>query len=359
MFIKIRLGLYKRENNMALSPKTVKIRQQIINEVRSGNISPVADIMALFDLTRPAVMRHINALIEQHKLQATGSTKDRVYTLGTFREQVFSFVIEKGKSSEHSIFRNHFGWVLEEDLPDNIVDIVFHGFTEMVNNVIDHSEGIVCKIKVSRDSETISIFIFDDGEGIFKRVTRLCDLIDEHQAIIELKKGKLTTDPDNHSGQGIFFTSRMFDDFVIESRGLRFEGHNKDYDLLSDISDNGCGTRLGMRVKLDSKRTCQEVFSKYSGDGENDYPFNKTVIPVELAQFGNQRLVSRSQAKTLLARIESFETVIFDFTNVDSIGQAFADEIFRVKARSVPNIAFHICNANEMVMNMINRAKND
>lgn len=108
------------------------------------------------------------------------------------------------------------------------------------------------------------------------------------------------------------------------------------------------------------------MFTKENGDMtqviiENDEnpSSNKIIIPVKLAQFSNQRLISRSQAKTLLTGVESFETVIFDFEGVDFIGQAFADEIFRVKARTVPNIAFRIRNANEMVMNMINRAKND
>ena len=30
------------------------------------------------------------------------------------------------------------------------------------------------------------------------------------------KSGKLTTDPDNHTGEGIFFTSRVFDEFEID-----------------------------------------------------------------------------------------------------------------------------------------------
>jgi len=53
-------------------------------------------------------------------------------------------------------------------------------------------------------------------------------------------------------------------------------------------------------------------------------------VPVKLAQYGNDKLVSRSQAKRLLARVELFKVVMLDFTNVPTIGQAFADEIFRV-----------------------------
>jgi hypothetical protein len=49
-------------------------------------------------------------------------------------------------------------------------------------------------------------------------------------------------------------------------------------------------------------------------------------------------LISRSQAKRVLARVELFRTVLFDFSRVSSIGQAFADEMFRVFAHTHPGI---------------------
>lgn len=45
-----------------------------------------------------------------------------------------------------------------------------------------------------------------------------------------------------------------------------------------------------------------------------------------------------SPAKRLLARVELFKVVLFGFREVDSIGQAFADEIFRVFAKAHPEI---------------------
>lgn len=83
---------------------------------------------------------------------------------------------------------------------------------------------------------------------------------------------------------------------------------------------------------------------------------NKTVVPVKLDQYGNNKLISRSQAKRLLARIELFKKVIFDFEDVDVIGQAFADEIFRVFAAEHPEIELESANTNEAVKQMITRA---
>ncbi|MEI7708427.1 MAG: STAS-like domain-containing protein, partial [Chlorobium sp.] len=86
------------------------------------------------------------------------------------------------------------------------------------------------------------------------------------------------------------------------------------------------------------------------------FQFNKTVIPVRLAQYENEKLVSRSQAKRLLCRIERFKHVIFDFDGVSAIGQAFADEIFRVYAKNHPDIVLVSVKMVPNVAKMVNRA---
>jgi uncharacterized protein (DUF1330 family) len=78
---------------------------------------------------------------------------------------------------------------------------------------------------------------------------------------------------------------------------------------------------------------------------------------VRLAQYGNERLVSRSQAKRLLANVDKFKIVIFDFSKVEAIGQAFADEVFRVFKKQHLEIQIFDLNTNEEVKKMINRAR--
>jgi len=58
-----------------------------------------------------------------------------------------------------------------------------------------------------------------------------------------------------------------------------------------------------------------------------------------------------------LARVERFKTVLFDFSDVPTIGQAFADEIFRVFAASHPKIELVPTRANSEVKGMIDRAR--
>ncbi len=110
-----------------------------------------------------------------------------------------------------------------------------------------------------------------------------------------------------------------------------------------------------MKLNNHTSRTITKIFKQYSTGDE--YGFTKTVVPVNLARYGNENLISRSQAKRLLARIELFKTVLFDFTDVPTIGQAFADEIFRVFAVGHPQIDLVPMHANTAVKQVIDRAR--
>jgi len=101
------------------------------------------------------------------------------------------------------------------DLPDTVLNIWAHGVTEMFNSGKDHSSGSSVSVHIVMSAVTTEMIIMDDGVGIFRRIQQAMNLLDERHAIFELSKGKLTTDPARHSGEGIFFTSRMFDGFDI------------------------------------------------------------------------------------------------------------------------------------------------
>ena len=155
----------------------------------------------------------------------------------------------------------------------------------------------------------------------------------------------------------LFRSSRVFDEFEIDSKGVRFchdDQFEFDYIFESEFSKNEAGTAVYMLIKRDSDHDIQTVFDDFAGPDE--FQFNKTVIPVRLAQYGNEKLVSRSQAKRLLARIERFQNVIFDFDGVSAIGQAFAYEIFRVYAQAHPEITLLPVKMEENVEKMVSRA---
>ena len=92
----------------------------------------------------------------------------------------------------------------------------------MFNNAIDHSGGTEI-VFVTKTAAQTTITIKDNGIGIFKKIQAAMNLLDERHAILELAKGKLTTDPKRHTGEGIFFTSRLVDSFDIVSGGGVFQ----------------------------------------------------------------------------------------------------------------------------------------
>lgn len=333
-----------------------KIRRQILRDVKHHPNDISRHISSIFGITPQAVNRHVRILEDDGWISSEGIGKGKRYFLGHKRKYANSFDLSEG-FAEDKVWRDHFSFIFE-GISENIVDICHYGFTEMVNNAIDHSEGSHVYISVEKSSEDIKFYIIDDGEGIFRRIKRLCDLADERHALLELSKGKLTTDPDNHSGEGVFFTSRVFDQFEIDSGGLNFRHDDSlPYDFLldSDFPMKDKGTFIFMRISLDSTRKIQDVFNNFTA-GPDDFQFNKTVIPVRLAAFENEKLVSRSQAKRLLIRVEKFTNVIFDFEGVTAIGQGFADEIFRVYAQKHLDISLIPYNMNTDVEMMVNRA---
>lgn len=244
-------------------------------------------------------------------------------------------------------------------LSQNVQNICHHGFTEMLNNANDHSSGSSVSIGMLQDEHFVSITISDDGMGIFERITSSLGLPDRRLALLELSKGKLTTDPDRHSGEGIFFTSRMFDSFIIEANGLHYTHDTQiqlDMLLEEDRLAAEQGTRVRMSIPLSNTRTTKEVFDRFTS-GPDDFSFNKTVVPVRLARLGNENLISRSQAKRLIQRFERFSMVVLDFQGVPEIGQAFADELFRVFVRQHPDVSLLYVDAEAQVEQMIRRAK--
>jgi anti-sigma regulatory factor (Ser/Thr protein kinase) len=306
-------------------------------------------------LSRAAVAARARALVEAGYLAKDGTTRP-VYRRGVNRRGIYEYT-RTGLAEDQVWLRD--ARPLLESLPRNVLDIAHHGLTEMVNNAIDHSEGARVQVAIDLDGERLAMMVADDGVGIFRKITRALSLPDERLALLELSKGKLTTDPRRHSGEGVFFTSRMFDRFQIASGELVFDhDHADSADLLYhlDPDDVRTGTTVLMEIGVDATRTDTEVFEAFSS-GPDEYAFAKTVVPVRLARIGDENLVSRSQAKRLLQRVDRFRHVVFDFESVERIGQAFADEIFRVFALANPHVELVAQHATPGIQQMIRRAE--
>ncbi len=241
------------------------------------------------------------------------------------------------------------------DMPESVRDVWRYGTTEMINNAVDHSGSQLVHVGIRRNALFTQAWVADDGEGIFLRIQRALDLFDPREAILELAKGKFTTDPERHSGEGIFFSSKVFDAFDIRSGRLHFAHDDGTVDVLFERAADAPGTTVFMQLANDSQRTTREVFDKFAAPEE--YSFAKTLVPVKLAQHEGEKLVARSQAKRLTMRFERFQTVVLDFDGVAEIGQAFADEVFRVFQRAHPQTTLLPVNMTASVKAMVSRAR--
>jgi anti-sigma regulatory factor (Ser/Thr protein kinase) len=304
-------------------------------------------------ISRVAANKYIQRLEQDGWIARSGPSTHPVFSPG-YKRRVSRLYPIAGLE-EHVAWEQDFRAYFS--LAPNIQNIASHGFTEMVNNAIDHSAGESVFVWASQDEKALYVIVSDDGVGIFAKIADALGLPDMRQALFELAKGKLTTDPSKHTGEGVFFTSRMFDSFEINANGLEFQ-HHADFpnDWLQEASGVfPDGTAVFMRIALNSTRTAAEVYSQFT-DAPEDYDFSKTVVPMNLARFGDEQLVSRSQAKRLIARFDRFRTVILDFTGVQEIGQAFADELFRVYASNHPDVRLLPENMTEQVERMWLRA---
>jgi len=305
-------------------------------------------------ISRQAASSRIRSAIKNGFVVSNGKGRGLCYSLAELT-RVHKEFTRSGLSEDH-VWREVLAPIIA-DFPVNVRDIWHYGFTEMVNNAIDHSGAKSVYVWVVKNPLFTQAWIADDGVGIFLKIQRSLNLFDPRESILELAKGKLTTDPSNHSGEGIFFSSKVFDLFDIRSGSLHFMHDDGLNDLLIERDDNAEGTMVVMRLFNDSARTNKEVFDKFTTDEE--YTFAKTIVPVRLAQYEGEKLVSRSQAKRLIFRFEKFKTVILDFSGVEEIGQAFSDEVFRVFQNSHADTKLVPVNMSESIRNMVSRAKSN
>lgn len=335
--------------------RTEEIRNFVLDNVEKYPADIAVKTGEQFNITRQAVNKHLLRMVEEDCLTIEGKTRSRVYKLKVETATRFFVKLEEG-IEEDVVWRERLHPLFGK-LPDNIRDIWHFSFTEMFNNAIDHSDGTDVLIELEQDSRGTRMWIIDNGVGIFKKIQRELDLLHEREAVLELAKGKFTTDPARHSGQGIFFTSRMMDEFYIISGEVIFTHSQLAPDdwVLENDNPMGQSTSVVMKLNNHTARQINSVFNEYSTDG--DFGFTKTVVPVRLAQHGDEMLVSRSQAKRVITRFEKFKVILLDFNEVNSIGQAFADEIFRVFANNFPEIELKTINESEDVKKMIRRAR--
>lgn len=304
-----------------------------------------------FNLSRQAVNRHMGLLFNEGRLIASGRTRSRSYKLINTSEGGYEIEISD-RLAEDRVWRDKIAKHLP-GLAPNLLEICHYGFTEILNNVISHSRSRKAYISVVNRPDKIALMVADYGVGIFNKLIDAKELDDERHAILELAKGKLTTHSQGHSGDGIFFTSRLFDHFTIASGEYIYEHSNDGLATASrGATTQKSGTVVTMELSVRNKQTLMGLFKGFAAR-DVAFSFSRTEVPVALARYEDGLLISRSQARRMLVRLERFDEILFDFSGVEMIAHPFADELFRVFSINNPDIKLSCRSASEDIVNMI------
>ncbi|MCK5492214.1 MAG: hypothetical protein KAJ14_03790, partial [Candidatus Omnitrophica bacterium] len=178
------MGLTKKDRE--------NLKNYIINNVDKFPKAIATQTAKKFGISRQAVNRHIRQLKNNNILTCAGKGRSTQYALKETM-QAFSLQVFPGMS-EDQVWRDRVVPFLPP-LKKNVLDICNHGFTEMLNNVIDHSEAKKVFISLEYNAKNVHFQINDSGVGIFNKIQKALKLEDPHHAILELAKGKFTTDP--------------------------------------------------------------------------------------------------------------------------------------------------------------------
>jgi anti-sigma regulatory factor (Ser/Thr protein kinase)/predicted transcriptional regulator len=338
----------------------MELRTLILNTIRKQGQVTTADIVGQTGLSRAYVQRCLKTLVDEGVIVLMGKANQARYIMpskrGTGVEKplrVHRIMLNKDLAEDKVLRQIKEESSIFQGVAANISSIVDYAFTEMFNNAIEHSSSEKIDLMMMKTATDIRFTVADRGVGIFNNIMKTKRLHTKMEAIQDLLKGKETTAPDAHSGEGIFFTSKVADLLTIKSFEKKLVFDNVGQDIYIKDVQSVKGTKVDFVLGLKSNKILADLFNKFTDDS---FQFSKTAVKVKLYH-QDVDYVSRSQARRILAGLEKFKTIELDFKDVKTIGQAFADEAFRVWQSAHKDIKFLVKDANENVMLMIKRAQ--
>lgn len=335
-------------------------REQILEYIKARGPSSGAAIAAQLGITRQAVNKHLRELVNRGELVKGGRTRGAVYGMPDHRlpeqeklpagQQLFDKRYPIAGLEEDRVFDEiSLRMNLRSELNAGAFEIFQYALTEVVNNAIDHSDSTACRVSVDVGPYEASFSVRDYGVGIYSRVQEVYGLRDEYEALGEFLKGKRTSLPEHHSGEGLFFTSKAGDEVTVKSHYITVHFNNRLQDVQTGEHSYLKGTRVDFSVNKRTRRRLSEIFSEYDPE-EFDFQFSRSRVYVRLFQ---RNYISRSEARRLTTGMDQFKLIVLDFSGVSTTGQAFCDEIFRVFQNRNPGIGIEVENANPAVAQMI------
>jgi anti-sigma regulatory factor (Ser/Thr protein kinase) len=338
----------------------MELRTLILNTIKKQGQVTTAYIVGQTALSRAYAQRFLKNLADEGIIVLMGKANQAHYIMRSKKGasiekplRVHRIMLNKDLSEDKVLREIKEESAILQDVADNVSSIVDYAFTEMLNNAIEHSTSEKIDLVIMKTTTDIRFTVADRGVGIFNNIKKIKCLRTTIEAIQDLLKGKETTVPDAHSGEGIFFTSKIADLLTIKSFEKKLVFDNVGQDIYIKDVQSVKGTKIDFVLDLKSKKKLADLFNKYTDDS---FQFSKTAVKVKLYH-QDVDYVSRSQARRILVGLEKFKNIELDFKDIKTIGQAFADEVFRIWQSAHKDVKFVVNNANENVMIMIKRTQ--
>jgi anti-sigma regulatory factor (Ser/Thr protein kinase) len=288
-----------------------------------------AELAARANVSRRAARRTLARLVELNWLVREGTSRRPEWRPGPLRQVVQRY--------ELAGLEEDLPWSLDFAphfvLPMNVLRLVQQAFCELLNNAIGHSGGSHVTVSLRQTASQVQLLVSDNGVGLFERIAQTFSIAGPALAMLELSKGKLTSQPDRHTGEGLFFTSRLADVFDLHANDAAFQQRAWDErGWHPQRALRHAGTSVYAAFALDTPRTLDGVRRAYSVGADDPFgvEFSRTTVPLRLITSAIEGLESRAQARRVCARLGEFRRAEIDFGGVASVGHAFADELFRV-----------------------------
>lgn len=308
------------------------------------------DVVAELDhaISRQAVSQHLHEMVANGELRKVGAGRATRYERVVLVARTYS----TAGLAEHQVWQELVDEVdVLRDVPETAASTLSYVFTEMLNNAIDHSGSSTVDVRLRTEGRYVVIEVEDSGVGVFAKVVEAIGADSPLEGAQRLTLGKFTTWPERHTGEGIFFSSRAAQVFLIEANGVRWTVDNERDDwAIGEVPDRE-GTLVRFSVDPERAVRLADLFARFT---DEEYRFDTTTTVIKLFEAGT-RFVSRSEAKRLAAGLEPFDHVVVDFNGVTDVGQGFVDELFRVWASAHPDKELEPINMSEAVRFMVER----
>ena len=152
-----------------MQKKSQEINAFILQNIRKHPADIVKLTSEQFGMTRQAASRHMKSLIKNGQVSSEGKTRSRTYALLPVFKNAWAWPTAKFSEDKAwlDFLKPNFG-----NLPPNIYNICQYGFTEMFNNVIDHSESSLVNVELSIYPDQVDMKVVDNGVGIFNKIKK-------------------------------------------------------------------------------------------------------------------------------------------------------------------------------------------